>query len=78
MIVELPLAEMSVEEKLRTLEVLWADLCRNEKNIPIPQWHRDLLDERARMADEGKAKFSPWETAKQRISAQALGENRNS
>ena len=66
---------MSVEEKLRTLEVLWNDLCSNEDNIPIPQWHQDLLDERTRLADEGKAKFSPWEMAKKRISAQARGEN---
>lgn len=75
MTVELPLAEMSVEEKLRTLEVLWNDLRRNEEDIPMPQWHRDLLDERTRLTCEGKIKFSNWETAKKRISARARGEN---
>ena len=66
MTVELPLAAMTVEEKLHTLEVLWNDLRRNEENIPVPQWHRDLLDERARLIREGKAGFSDWENAKQR------------
>lgn len=75
MTVELPLAQMSVEEKLQTLEVLWNDLRRNEKNIPVPQWHRDLLDKRAHLVHEGKAKYSNWEAAKKRISAKARGEN---
>ncbi|MGA2245253.1 MAG: addiction module protein [Verrucomicrobiota bacterium] len=75
MTVELPLAAMSAEEKLRTLEILWNDLRANEENIPVPQWHRDLLDERSRMVCEGKATFSDWETAKVRISARARGEN---
>jgi hypothetical protein len=71
MTVELPLAQMSLEEKLHALDLLWSDLCRHEKNIPVPQWHRDLLDKRARLTREGKAKFSSWESAKKRISARA-------
>jgi hypothetical protein len=70
MTVKLPLAEMSVEDKLQALEALWTDLCRNEEDIPVPQWHRSLLDERMRLAGEGKATFSSWELAKERISAQ--------
>lgn len=75
MTVKLPLAEMSVEEKLSTLEMLWNDLCRHEESIPVPQWHRDLLDERSRLVARGKTKYSSWETAKKRISSRALGEN---
>jgi hypothetical protein len=71
MIVELPLAEMTVEEKLRTLEILWNDLRRDEQSIPVPQWHKALLDERERLVREGKAHFEDWETAKTRISKRA-------
>lgn len=66
---------MSVEEKLHTLEVLWNDLRRKEEDIPVPQWHRDLLEERSRLVREGRAKFIDWETAKKRILAQTRGEN---
>jgi hypothetical protein len=59
--------QMTVAEKLRTMEALWDDLCRREENIPVPQWHRDLLDDRERLIDEGKAVFVDWETAKKRI-----------
>ena len=68
MIVDLPLGEMSIEEKLRALEEIWNDLCRNEENVPVPQWHRDLLDERSRLVAEGKAKFTDWESAKKQDS----------
>jgi len=67
MTVELPLAQMTVEEKLHTLEILWNDLCRNEQNVPVPQWHKDLLIERERLVREGQAHFDDWETAKQRL-----------
>jgi Putative addiction module component len=71
MTVELPLDQMTVEEKLHTMETLWSDLCRGEQNIPVPQWHKDLLAERERLVREGKAHFTDWETAKKNISKMA-------
>jgi hypothetical protein len=58
---------MTLEEKLRTMESLWDDLCRREEAIPVPQWHKDVLDERERLIEQGKAHFMDWETAKKRI-----------
>ncbi len=68
MSVVLELDRMSLEEKLRAMEALWDDLCRREEAIPVPQWHKELLDERRRLIAEGKARFTDWETAKKRIS----------
>jgi hypothetical protein len=63
----LELDRMTVEEKLAAMEALWADLARNPENVPVPQWHKDLLDERERAVEEGSAKFMDWETAKKQI-----------
>ena len=63
----LPVDGMTVEEKLNAVEALWDDLCRNEQQIPIADWQKELLDERQRQIDEGKAKFSDWESTKKRI-----------
>jgi hypothetical protein len=41
--------QMTLEEKLLAMESLWDDLCRREANIPMPQWHKDVLDERERL-----------------------------
>jgi hypothetical protein len=69
--VELPIDRMTLEEKLRAMEALWADLCRREEDVPVPQWHKDLLDERERLVESGKARFLDWQTARQRVSERA-------
>lgn len=66
--VSVAIERMTLEEKLQTMEALWDDLCRREEDIPVPQWHKDLLDERARLIEQGKARFMDWEAAKKRIS----------
>jgi len=63
----LPLDRMTVEEKLKAVETLWDDLCRNEEQIPVADWQKQLLDERQRQIDADEAKFSDWESAKKRI-----------
>ena len=68
MAVVLEIQTMTLQEKLRAMEALWDDLCRREENVPVPQWHKDVLDERERAVAEGKAKFVDWETAKRQIS----------
>ena len=66
--ITLRLDQMTIAEKLRAMEALWDDLCRREEDVPVPQWHKDLLDERERLVEQGKARFIDWETAKKRIS----------
>lgn len=63
----LPLDRMSIEEKLRAIEMLWDDLCRNEKKLLITDWQKHLLDERDQQIQKGEAKFSDWDAAKKRI-----------
>ena len=59
--------QMPLHEKLLVMEAIWDEIAREEKNLEVPQWHKDLLDERERMIAEGKAKFVDWEDAKQQI-----------
>ena len=58
---------MTVREKLQIMEELWSDLSHNQSQIPVPQWHKDILNEREKLLKEGKAIFIDWETAKKRI-----------
>ncbi len=66
--VGLEIEKMTLAEKLGTMEALWEDLCRREESVPVPQWHKDLLDEREVLIEEGRARFVDWETAKKQIS----------
>jgi putative addiction module component (TIGR02574 family) len=63
----LPLDRMTVEEKFRAIEMLWDDLCRNEKQLPVADWQKQLLDDREQQIQTGEAKFSDWDAAKKRI-----------
>jgi hypothetical protein len=63
----LPLDRMTVEEKLSAIELLWDDLCRNENQLPVADWQKQLLEEREQQIQTGEAKFSDLATAKKRI-----------
>ena len=62
--VTLNIEQMTVEEKLAAMEALWQSLCRNEDDIPIPEWHKEILAERKREVESGEAKFLDWEDVK--------------
>ncbi|MEI9962564.1 MAG: addiction module protein [Limisphaerales bacterium] len=63
----LPLDKMTVAEKLRAMEMLWADLSRNEAQIRSPAWHGDVLRDREAKIKSGEEKFMDWETAKKQL-----------
>lgn len=65
----IPLAQMSTEDKLRALEEIWADLSQKDEQVPVPAWHKTVLEARERLVREGKAQFLDWETAKMQIKA---------
>ena len=58
--ISIPLDKMSLAEKLEAMEALWADLSRTPADVPVPQWHRDVL--KARM--ESPATWLDWEQVK--------------
>lgn len=65
--ISLPLDQMTIAEKLRAMETLWADLTREEKDFPSPAWHGDVLRERDERLKSGQETPLDWETAKQRL-----------
>jgi len=63
----LPLDKMTVAEKLRAMEMLWADLSRDEARFESPAWHEDVLRDREEKIKAGKETFMDWETAKKQL-----------
>lgn len=59
--------QMPLHEKLLVMEAIWQDISREEQTLEVPQWHKDILDERDRLIAEGKAQFIDWEDAKKQI-----------
>ena len=67
MSIKLPLDEMTLQEKLTAMESLWEDLSRSPGIIEVPNWHKEVLEERRQKVADGTARFTDWETAKANI-----------
>jgi hypothetical protein len=63
MSIELPLESMTLADKLEAMEAIWTDISRRPADLPSPDWHKEILDERRRLVAEGKLKFLDWDTA---------------
>jgi len=49
--------KMSVIERLQAMEAIWDSLLYEESEIESPEWHKDILEERKRKIEDGKAEF---------------------
>jgi hypothetical protein len=63
MSIDLPLETMTLADKLEAMETLWADISKQPAALPSPAWHREVLQERRRLVEEGELKFLDWDTA---------------
>jgi putative addiction module component len=75
MSIDLPLEKMTLADKLEAMELLWADISRQPAELPSPAWHRDVLDERRRLAAEGKLRFLDWDTAMAELREELHGDS---
>jgi putative addiction module component (TIGR02574 family) len=64
---DFPITQLSFTQKLDLMEMLWADMIGNEKNLESPAWHEAVLKDRETALDAGKLTVSSWEEAKERI-----------
>jgi hypothetical protein len=63
----LDLKDMTTEEKLQAMEILWDDICRIAPDFSSPSWHEDVLKDREQRILDGKDKFVDWDKAKKGI-----------
>lgn len=63
----LQLDEMSVEEKIRTMEPIWDDLRARAGGVTSPAWHNDVLADRHAALERGQTQFEDWKAAKKHI-----------
>lgn len=59
--------QLPVEEQLEIAEAIWESLESAADQPPIPDWQRQLLDERIAEDDADPKGGSPWEQVRQRI-----------
>lgn len=67
MSLNIQLDSMSVVEKVQLLESVWQSLCACPGGVQSPEWHREMLEERRRRLEDGRATISAWADAKARL-----------
>lgn len=53
----LEIKKMSRIERLLAIEALWDSLLDEEAEVESPEWHRDVIEERKRKIESGRAEF---------------------
>ena len=67
MIAQSEIRQMPLPEKVALLEAVWAELSMAPDQVEVPQWHKDLLDERHGALEQGLVAVLDWENAKNQI-----------
>ena len=65
--ITLEIGKMSRSEKLQAMEVLWADLSKDEASVVSPSWHSDVLKETEQRIASGLESPVDWNIAKQEL-----------
>ena len=61
--------QLPVEDRLEIAEAIWESLESTADQPPLPDWQRQILDERIAEEDANPDVGSPWEEVKRRILA---------
>jgi len=67
---DLPLDEMTTEDKLQAMEALWESLSRDAGEIQSPVWHGEVLGERLGALERGEVEFEDLDEVKRKIRKQ--------
>ena len=63
----LEIQQLPRQEKLKLMEILWAELSRDEAELESPAWHADALRETTERHARGEEVLLDWEQAKEKL-----------
>ncbi|MDX2158596.1 MAG: addiction module protein [Hyphomicrobiaceae bacterium] len=63
------LLALPAEERLALAEALWLSLEAESSLIPVPDWHRQLLDERIAADNQDEGPGETWTDLRRRLEA---------
>ena len=58
---------MTVDERLRTMELLWTSLTRTPEDVASPDWHGEVLADRLAKIERGEGEFLTLAEVKARL-----------
>jgi putative addiction module component (TIGR02574 family) len=59
--------DLSVDEKIDYLQSLWDRIAATPETIPVPDWHREILDERLKDLEADPGSGDTWDVVQERL-----------
>jgi putative addiction module component (TIGR02574 family) len=59
--------QMTVAERMELMEKIWESLRLDEEELPIPDWHREILSERLKRMEEGMVETFSIEEVRRKL-----------
>ncbi len=53
--------ELNIDEQIEYVQALWDRIAAKEDRVAVPDWHREILDERLADLEASPAASRPWE-----------------
>ena len=53
--------DLTIEEQIEYVQALWDRIAAKESDVPVPDWHREILHERLADLDANPDAGRPWE-----------------
>ena len=63
--------ELPVEEQIDYVQALWDVIAAHPRDVPVPDWHRKILDERLAEYERDPNEGVPWEEFRAKLQAEA-------
>jgi putative addiction module component (TIGR02574 family) len=59
--------DLPVEDQIDYIQSLWDRITAKPEQIPIPDWHRQVLDQRIAAHESNPEQGTPWEEVRDEI-----------
>lgn len=59
--------DLSVDEKIDYLQSLWDRVAASPETIPVPDWHREVLDQRVTDLEADPGAGEDWDIVRERL-----------
>jgi putative addiction module component (TIGR02574 family) len=63
--------DLSVEDQIDYIQALWEVIAVQPDRVPVPEWHREILDERLAEFERDPAEGVTWEEFRAELDAEA-------
>lgn len=65
--------DLSVEEQVDYVHALWERVAASANRLPLPEWQRELLEERLEDMERNPDDSVPWEEVREELQAKLTG-----